>query len=39
MKRNCQNGLNTKLKTMLHPASDFDDFPLINQQLLLTAKP
>ena len=24
---------------VLHPASDFDDFPLINQQLLLTAKP
>ncbi|MCJ8349429.1 HAMP domain-containing sensor histidine kinase [Moritella sp.] len=24
---------------VLHPASDFDDFPLINQQLLLTEKP
>ncbi|NQZ92776.1 MAG: cache domain-containing protein [Moritella sp.] len=24
---------------VLHPASDFDNFPLINQQLLLTAKP
>ena len=24
---------------VLHPVSDFDDFPLINQQLLLTVKP